>query len=404
MTGPGKHSPVGMSRLHQLEHCPDAAYITQGLQDGDSDHSATGTLAHAVAETCLRTGSDAWEFADMRADEDVLVTPDMAVAVQKYLDAIRSRHPEFNQGNSGIEKELSCPSIHVLCYSTCDFYFLTEIPMSHGRTEYELDVWDYKNGAGVVVEVEGNPQVMGYGAMVAETLDVWSGLRSVTFHIVQPNAWHVDGYHREWSIAGIDLEAWVHGSLIPLLDRSGRRFLEPDWQDLDAHPLELAAGDWCRFCEARGRACPAILSTMERLEQMIPEIEGKPAHELTDEQVGEFAGLIEVAKIVGKANDQTVFERLMAGKRIKNRKLVNARAFRKYKDGAKDAALKKFGVKAIEPAEVKSPAQIEKLPGGTAFCAEWAYKPDAGLTVAPMTDPRKEVSRNTQSLFTPVKK
>jgi hypothetical protein len=38
-----------------------------------------------------------------------------------------------------------------------------------------------------------------------------------------------------------------------------------------------------------------------------------------------------------------------------------------------------------------SPALVAKLPGGIEFVTEWAYKPEAGYTVALMEDRRTEV-------------
>jgi hypothetical protein len=143
---------------------------------------------------------------------------------------------------------------------------------------------------------------------------------------------------------------------------------------------------------------------MEELTKMVELMEQPGAPPLTNEQVGRFATLFERAKIVGKAANTTAFNRLMAGAKIPGWKLVNGKANRVWKDGVEPAALEAFGEAAFEPAKLKSPAAIEQLPLGTDFAARWASKPDVGLTVAPASDRRTEVSPDTKSLFTDVTK
>ena len=65
---------------------------------------------------------------------------------------------------------------------------------------------------------------------------------------------------------------------------------------------------------------------------------------------------------------------------------VSGSAIMKAVESALDA---KYGEKAYEPAALKSPAQIEKLPGGKALIAKLAYKPDTGITLAPEDDNRE---------------
>ena len=57
---------------------------------------------------------------------------------------------------------------------------------------------------------------------------------------------------------------------------------------------------------------------------------------------------------------------------------------------------------AYAPGKLKTPAQIEKLAGGTALTDEWSMKPEGKLTVAPESDKRAEVDRDVSKLFEPV--
>jgi hypothetical protein len=99
--------------------------------------------------------------------------------------------------------------------------------------------------------------------------------------------------------------------------------------------------------------------------------------------------------------------------KIPGRKLVEASAHRAFKDAMdledrrvtlEQAAREAFGERAFTKPEIKSPAGIEELPLGKQFTATWAFKPSKGLTLAPDSDPRPEVSTTTKSLFTDVTK
>jgi len=47
---------------------------------------------------------------------------------------------------------------------------------------------------------------------------------------------------------------------------------------------------------------------------------------------------------------------------------------------------------------LKSPANIDKMPGGTELTARYAHKPDAGLSVANDGDPRLAVTSYVKHL------
>src|SRR5690606_938184 len=110
--------------------------------------------------------------------------------------------------NAFIERRFHCPSIHPLFYGTSDFCFLD----ADART---LHVWDYKHGAGIVVEVEDSPQLKYYACGMLEDLGLWDDIDRVVLHIVQPRGWHSDGPHRIWSISTDDLDAWLADVLVP---------------------------------------------------------------------------------------------------------------------------------------------------------------------------------------------
>src|SRR5690606_34783602 len=91
--------------------------------------------------------------------------------------------------------------------------------------------------------------------------------------------------------------------------------------------------------------------------------------------------------------------RLVGGSKISSAKLVEKKVAREWRPGAQEALLKAFGEQAFKPKEIKSPAQVEKMSSrGKEMALEWSYKPEsAGLSVAPLSDPRPEAKPRTNA-------
>ena len=406
------HSPLGASGAERWMLCPGSVSLGQGIpreEEEDDEFSAPGQAAHAVAAECLHTNTDAWTLIGAYVHEDLLYGPgaeaypeaaipvdkEMADAVQVYLDAVRQRHPDRNQGNTWIERRFHCPSLHELFYGTSDFAHLSAVDstMEYPLTPpAQLDVWDFKYGAGIVVEVKENPQLMYYACGILEDLGLWETVDRVTLHIAQPRGFHFDGPIRSWSISVRDLEDWLYNTLLPAMDNA-------------LVSTDTASGEHCRFCPVRGQRCPQLMSDLGELEKLVMKMnkEGGAA-KLSAGELGRILDLMVPAMIARKQALKNATGMLNAGHKVPGWKLAKARSNRQFKDGSADAARKKFGPLALTLPKLKSPAQIDKMPEGDAFTARWAFKPDAGYTVVPETDSRMAISKDTKALFSPVGK
>lgn len=403
------HSPLGGSAVYRFIPCPGSVGLSAGIDDEEDDtFSKPGTVAHAVGEQCLDMGLDAWENIGhvvlLRANANPLFIPpasqgpdtpegvvaidkEMADAVQVYLDAIRLAHPDRNQGNFFVERRFHMPSLHKFYYGTADAVYIDEAK----RT---LHIWDYKHGAGIVVDAEHNEQEMYYAAGVMEDFGLWQEIGTIVLHIVQPRGWHWAGPVRHWSLTVDELDEWLYETLLPAMDRA-------------LTSAETKTGEHCRFCPARFRHCPALWADIEELENLMTQFnlsEKGQAAKLTGEQIARVLDLGEKFKIAQKAALATAMQRLENGATVPGWKLASKKANREWKEGAEPAARTLFGKDAYTKPELKSPAQIEGLPGGEAFVAEHAFKPSTGLTVVKSEDIRPAVSRDTKSGFTPAKK
>jgi len=379
------HSPLGASGAARWLKCRGSVGMAEGIYDPESEFAALGTAAHVLLEHCLNNEIQAWTEIgkvvgiDLEG-EDILVDQDMSVAVQTMIDAIHEAHPDTDQGNAWVERKFHCPDIHPLFYGTADY-------VHWDRPNRHLHVWDYKHGAGIVVEAPWNVQTMYYACGALEDLALWNEVDTVTIHIGQPRGWHYDGPIRQWTLSTDDLDEWLFTALVPGMERA----LEEN---------ETVAGDHCRFCPVRLRNCPALEEKTNRLKELLTMAEKQGGIEkMEDAELGELIALETLCKIKFKAARDVAFGRMSAGKKIPGAKLVKAKANRVWRKGAEAAAKKLFGGKAMTKPELKSPSQIEKMAKGDAFAEEWGFKPDTGLQLVPADDRRREVSRDTKAGF-----
>lgn len=398
-----EHSPLGGSAAPRFIKCPGSVIQSNGVEElDDDDFRETGITAHSVAQWCLEKNDDTWrlikrgtqpgEGFSLPNGDELFVDAEMAQAVQVYLDGVRSTHPDRNQGNSWVERRFHCPQLHKYFYGTADFVHLEDV--GGEGVLWTLHVWDYKHGAGIVVEVEENEQCMYYACGALEDLQLWDTVDKVVLHIAQPRIdWHPDGMIREWEIGVDELDAWLHDTLLPAMNTA-------------MVSRETKSGEHCRFCPARFRACPSLVADMEELEGLVEEFEkASPARQYTGPEVARLLELHERSKIVNKAALKTAYHMMMNDvQSVPRFKLAKAKANRIWKAKAEAAARKLFGAKASTAPELKSPAQIDLLPGGKAFTAKWAEKPDKGLTVVPVRDSRPAVDKSVKRLFKRVEK
>lgn len=350
-----EHSPLGASSAERWLNCPGSVTLiaalrsSPGYEEADPDYRSDGTQAHALAAHCLERDIDAWE-AD--ATEFPEMTADMMGAVQDYLTFVREL-----PGPREIEVRVHLPEFHPQFFGTLDCVVFGD--------DGALHIVDYKHGVGVVVDAEDNPQLKyyGFGKVGLDGLGRWRNDTPVKLTIVQPRAFHPDGPIRTWETTVGAIRKWAEEELRPAMDAT---------KDLDY----LALGQWCRFCPAK-LVCPAYEGLARKAVQGSSPITYAEAQQL---------------KMLVKAVEEQTFQQLMNNEPVEGAKLVAKRADRTWKENAPVAGT--FSDDAWER-KLKSPAQIEKLPGGKHFVSEYAFRPDTGYTVALIDDKRGAVKIKT---------
>lgn len=352
------HARLSASSSDRWMNCPGSVALSELLPEPETTEFAReGSFAHAIAERLLRSGDDAWtavgsshpEFADLE------VSPEMADHLQLYLDTVRSI-----PGSLRVETRIEVPEIGPDFGGTAD-----AIVTGDGF----LHVIDLKYGAGVAVDAAGNSQLLyyAYGAMRAIGVQPSADL-VVRMTIVQPRT-PAGSPVQTVEVPSQTVYDWGEGILLPAMaevNAAGR----------------LETGEHCRFCPAR-LVCPKLQETFEERASA-----ASPLDALTPEALAAAYEKIAPVEAYIRALKDECFRRAQRGEPVPGTKLVAGRADRQWKEGAAEAMVAAFGEEAFNPPELRSPAQLEKLPGGKDFAGEWAYKQPGKPTLVSSDDKR----------------
>lgn len=374
------HSKLGASKASIWLNCPAQPGATRGLERRETVYSREGTAAHALADKCLRETKNPPAYIGQTI-EGVIVSKDMAVAVQVYIDHVRGLLYDDETTAWGIEERFSLDPIDAELFGTCDFWAVV------GDT---LHVRDYKHGKGVAVDVDGNTQLQYYalGALyLAQRAK--KRIRHVVMGIVQPRMSTGDGIKTWRTDVGTLIE---FGETI----RAGVERVRSD------NP-PFVPGDHCRWCE-RAATCEAL--QRHTIDAVFQDQDTKPPPTKADE-IGAALNKIPAIKTWIKAVESAAYDMAAAGDTPTGYKLVNKQARRVWKD--QDAvvvvARNVFALdddELFQPRKLITPAQMEKLVGrGDAkeHLSPLVVSESSGLTLVKESDRRPAVTNIDPSMF-----
>ena len=374
------HTRLSASGAKKFIHCSGSVALeAEGPfpedVDDESEWSREGTAAHDLGYTCLRSGEEPW----MRIGEKfngIEVTDDMSVAVQTYTDYIRQLHADMPYLKGFAETRVDDPTFHPDFGGTSDYYAYSTKTPDEGNPW--LVVVDYKHGVGVPVSVDHNEQGMYYAYGIIRKLTI-PNKALVRIVIVQPRVPFGEPV-QEWTTTAGEIREWALKTLLPAMKR------------VDSGDTSLVPGDWCQFCPRRLR-CPMLNADLDELIAVADNVPGLSKStktvDMDNERMSRLLEKIPAVRFLLTALKRDGERRLLAGETIHGQKLVNELGDRVWKPEAKAQLEASFGLEAYTVPEIKSPAAIEKLPGGKDIVAKLAYKPQKGLTMAPATDKRQ---------------
>lgn len=338
------HSKIGASGMYRWSQCPGSVRLSEGLANTSSQYAVEGTAAHELAEVCLIQNHNTERYVGQPifvGDTAVDVSEEMAEAVQVYLDTVRhdlgDPSPEVTML---VEHKFDLSDVHPGLFGTADCVVLYR----HARF---MRVYDYKNGAGVAVDPENNPQLMYYalGALLTVANDI--PIKRVEIVIVQPNLENAEPVKR-WSIDAIEL-----------LDFATE--LVQYAKATEAPDAPLNPGEWCKFCPAAA-VCPAlekkVMDAFDEVKVPVDAVEYSPA------KLAETLRWLPIFEGWVKSVREFAYGEATRGASIPGWKLVDKVARRQWQDeGTCFTALRALGLAAadIQEVKLKSPAKVEKL-------------------------------------------
>jgi hypothetical protein len=370
------HSPLGGSAAERFIACSGSAALIQRLGRRavslEADWTRHGIAAHEVVAACLQQDLDVWEVMD-RDWNGITFEPDETASMQFFLDRVRARVEELRRTRGSahlfVEQDLAHPEIHPLFYGRLDAGIVAG--------DY-AEIIDYKHGEGIAVDAFGNPQLRYYGAgFVYDMHEV----EHMGYRIIQPRAFHLAGPDRYWAEPVTKLMHWLKFTLVSAMNMADPT--KPAHPSSDARTL--TPGEHCRFCPAK-LGCPAIKQEMVAVEQTGTLDVTRASHE----ELGELMKKIPRARMLIKALEDEGLRRMQDGIEIPGQKLVAKKANRVWHPTAEAVMQARFGKEAYAT-KLKSPAQMEELPGAEELVKEYAYSPAGGMTVAPADDKRKAI-------------
>jgi hypothetical protein len=374
------HSVIGASSMHRWATCPGSVRLSADMPNTSSKYAEEGTLAHEYAAETLE-----FYFFGKCTPKREEVTEEMKEAVFVYIDAFsasamideKSHHKVF------IEERFDLSELYPNLYGTSD-------GIIYKKDSKVLEVWDYKHGQGIAVEVEGNEQLMYYalGALMKTKVPC----AEVEMVICQPRAFHPDGPIRKWKVPVTTILDFA----ADLVD-AAKKTEDPN--------AILVSGEWCRFCPA-APICPLLHATaLESAKRdFSPVLPYDPA------ELARALSVIPAVEAWAKSVKEFAQAEAERGVVLPGYKLVPKRASRHWKHEEGDietALLLEYGLSYLDVTKtsLKTPAQIEALLTDKEMkkkLEELVIKESSGNTLAPLSDKRKASKSSIETDFTVV--
>lgn len=358
-----QHAKLSASSAHRWLNCPPSVKLAEQFPSKTSSYAEAGRLAHSIAELKARKhflepmSARTYNARLKKLQADPYYDKGMEDSTDIYLEVLKETAMGFAQAPFvALETRVNFSDWVPEGFGTADCIMIC------GDT---IVIIDYKNGAGVPVEAEENPQMQLYalGAIQTYAPIFGSSLTKVVMKIVQPNA----GGTKSWETDKDHLNTWAETVVKPTAH------LAMDGEG------EFCAGDWCRFCPAKAQ-CSARARQMLELEPMVgtkPLLAQNPGPQtrdtrelLTDAQVGDVLQRARNLKKWVEDLEEYALSAALAGREVTGFKAVEGRGSREWSD--LDDAFSILQERGIDEAMLwerkpVSVAALEKVIGKKAF-------------------------------------
>ncbi len=429
-----RDSTISPSNAYRWMACPGSAALSKkaqgsdgrGSNDRSSKNAIDGIVAHALINQCL-TGGDQVQAVDYHghvfrySGTDMPITPEIATSAQAAIDYARDTLNAASQASSVTtycrDKKALFRDGAVTVQMHSELYLPLEwlgVKSLRGGTPdivlvfrnedcrvCGIEVIDFKHGAGVLVNVEDNPQLLCYAVAALKHFDA-DGDVTVRLTIVQPRAHHRDGPIRSDTTSANAVNRWRDSVLIPQAQAT-------EMLNADLCPSREA----CSFCPAI-ETCPQIRERYDHMAVIANEFVGPCETEvsrLTAQQACFVLDNAAVLSLFVRAVTARVEHEMHAGSTEYDLyyKIVHKRSSRKFTpeafaDGS--PLLEYLDREFLSEKKPKSMTSIEKalvIAAGAkkakGVMARVTTKPEGSHTVVPLSDKRPRVRPTIQQIF-----
>lgn len=402
---PEVHAILSASSSKRWLNCTPSARLEQNFPNESSVYAEEGTAAHALGEYKLRK----YLHERVRRPVSEFDSDEMENNTDIYAEFIISTIERIKE---------TCPHPLVMVEERLDYSYL--VPSGFGTgdcviiADSTLYVNDYKNGKGLFVSCDHNPQMMLYALGAYHTYGYLYDIRRVSMTIIQPRLENISTF--ECSVE--ELLEWAE------------TYVRPRAKLAFEGKGEQVPGDWCRFCRVRCacRACAEEALALAK-EEFLDLDAGVLADEagLTEETDATAAydrdttaPTFKSPALLDKADIEQMLptlnrisswidaifayvssEAINHGVIWSGYKVVEGRSKRQFLDvKSVVAAAEKAGYTDIYKTELISLTEFEKLMGKKKFkeiLGEYVVKPPGKLALVPESDPRETVDLQTAS-------
>ena len=394
------HAVLSASAAKRWLNCTPSARLNEQFPNTTSEFAEEGTAAHELCEYKVRK----YLHDRMERPQSEYYTEEIEQATDVYAEFVIGIIEDMKQNGaeplSLVEEKLDYSHIAPSGFGTGDMIVIGKDEHGHGL----LHIVDYKNGKGVFVDANHNPQMMLYALGALRAYDYIYDVQIVRMSIVQPRLENISTC--EMTVA--ELNEWAESiKPIALMAFEGKGEQKP--------------GDWCRFCKARPvcKACADEAMALCRKDFLdldagvfddTTEESDMTAPYEADTQTAVFKqpGLIpisELAEILPTLNRisswiEAVFafvssEAINHGVPIPGYKVVEGRSKRVFTDtkAVVDVAVQN-GYTDLYKQSLITLTEFEKMMGKKKFqelLGEYVAKPPGKLALVPESDPREPV-------------
>lgn len=243
------HSKFGPSSAHKWMLCPASIALSSGLPKTTSPNAEEGSLAHALAEKCLREGLSAIGPDRLKIVDKMPISIEMAEFVHLYVS--KCEELSENATSTWVEEKVDLSGVLNIPgeVGTVDFAALTP--------DRVLTVVDLKYGFNPV-EAENNSQAMLYALGMLPLATMLGDVETIRIVIHQPR---VSAEPSVWSL-----------SVAELLAFGERARVCAEYANLLCEDVSVIEGEdiipgvkQCKYCEAGKQGkCEKVFTTAIR--------------------------------------------------------------------------------------------------------------------------------------------